>query len=127
MKSLDRFKKLRLGQKTMIILAILIIGIGGWITYDNVRPRPLGDEMVYLGKEDYGNIFGFDSLPASTYYYETDMDESAMGSYFNTPVLQLPGLAYKNVSFTSSDGDFSFSYESNTGFNREKKKNTSFQ
>jgi len=46
MKLLDRFNKLRLGQKTMIIIAILIVGISSWITYDNVRPRPLGDEMA---------------------------------------------------------------------------------
>ncbi len=106
----------------MIIIVVLIVAIAGWATYDNVRPRPLGNEMVYLGKEDYGNIFGFDSYPASVYYYETDMDEDTIKEYFNATALELPGLAYKNATFSSSDGEFSFSYESDTDFNSEKKK-----
>lgn len=121
MKLFDRFKKLRLGQKTMIILAILVVSIGGWITYDNVRPRPLGSEMVYLGKEDYGNIFGFDSYPYSVYYYETDMDETAMKDYFTAKYSPLEGLAYKNARFDTAEGVFAFTYDNKTIYTNKKK------
>src|SRR5687768_7668991 len=110
MKLLASFKKLRKLHKALIIFAVLIIGIGGWIAYDN-RPRPLGDEMVYLGKEDYGNIFGFDSAPGSVYYYATDMDEEGMKDYFTATYSPLEGLEFKNVRFSSPDGDFKFIYD----------------
>lgn len=117
MKLLDRFKKLRLGQKTMIIIAILIVGVGGWITYDNVRPRPLGDKMVYLGKEDYRNIFGFDYLPASIYYYGTDLNIEDIPLYFKKSILlQKPfsenGKATINLQTPSGETIYIYHYAS---------------
>jgi hypothetical protein len=121
MKLLDRLKRLRPLQKILIIIVILAVGIVSWNVYDTVRPRPLGEGMVYLGKEDYGNIFGFDSLPYSVYYYGTDMDEAAMSEYFTANYSPLEGLAYRNARFTATEGVFAFTYDNRATYATKKK------
>lgn len=44
--------------------------------------------MEYLGKKDYGNIFGFDSQPYSVYYYGTDMSVKEIAKYFNSTIIE---------------------------------------
>src|SRR4051794_18166551 len=36
-------------------------------------PRDLGSDLVYVGKETYGNILGFDQLPGANYFFATSM------------------------------------------------------
>lgn len=121
MRLFDRFKKLRTFQKILIIAVIIIAGVIGWNVYDAVRPRPLGQEMVYLGKKDYGNIFGFDSYPYSVYYFGTDLDETAMKDYFTATYSPLKGLAYKNARFTAPEGVFAFTYDNHAPYVTKKK------
>ncbi|MDX2776569.1 hypothetical protein PV379_04355 [Streptomyces caniscabiei] len=72
-------------SKTRYLLtgAAIIIALLSWWAWVNFSPKPLGDKMEYLGKKDYGNVFGFDSKPYSVYYYGTDMDEEEVASYFH--------------------------------------------
>jgi hypothetical protein len=120
MKLFDRFKKLRTIHKVLIIIAVLIVGIGGWIAYDN-RPRPLGDGMVYLGRDGISGLSYGDHGPYATYYYETDMDEVAMKDYFTANSPDSEGLAFKNAYFSSHEGDFMFFYENDTVYAKKKK------
>jgi len=46
--------------------------------------------MEYLGKEDYGNIFGFDEAPYSVYYYGTDMEPKEIVKYLKDTTLKHP-------------------------------------
>lgn len=74
-----------------IIGAILVISTA-WSAI-SALPKPLGDQLEYLGKEDYGNIFGFDSKPASIYYYDTELNVDQTVSYFKkADLLQTPFL-----------------------------------
>jgi hypothetical protein len=126
MKLLDRFKKLRAGQRALIIIAILIVSIGGWITYDNIRPRPLGEEMVYLGKIDSGGgIFYRDYAPYSVYYYGTDIAPEQLIEQFKDTSLQHPiedNGQYTDVWLESISGEtFSLTYKKDNSFKTEKK------
>lgn len=120
MKVFSKIKKLRPLTKALIAISILVIGIGGWVTYDNARPRPLGNEMVYLGKKDYGNIFGFDSKPYSVYYYGTDMDKDSFANYFSAKYTPLSNLDYKNARFTDGQETFKFIYVNDAPFHTTK-------
>ena len=77
--------------------------------------------MEYLGKEDYGNILGFDSRPYSVYYYGTDMEPEEMKDYFTAQYSPQENLAYKNASFTTDGKDFMFTYEFQSSFTTHKK------
>lgn len=61
-------------HKIITILAVIVIIGTAWWAWVNFSSKPLGDKMEYLGKKDYGNVFGFDYHPYSVYYYGTDMD-----------------------------------------------------
>lgn len=77
--------------------------------------------MTYLGKRDYGNIFGFDSKPYSVYYYGTDMDEMEIRAYFTATYSPLENIAIKQTRFVSSDGNFVLTYEKQSLFSTSKK------
>lgn len=93
---------------TSIVVAIVLILIAWW-AWVSFSPKPLGDGLEYLGKKDFGNIFGFDSKPYSDYYYGTDMDEKELEHYFkgaslksNTPTSPSEmrmTLAFQNEEF----------------------------
>jgi hypothetical protein len=109
-------------HKVITVLFGITLVLIGWWSVVNFIPHPLGDEMVYLGKEDYGGgLFYRDYNPSSVYYYETDMDEFAMRGYFAADSPNSEGLAFKHAYFNSPDGDFMFTYENDTGFSKKKK------
>jgi hypothetical protein len=123
MKLFASFKKLRKLHKVLIVITVLIIGIGGWIAYDN-RPRPLGDEMVYLGKIDSGGgLFFRDHAPSSTFYYDTDINPQDMAAYFGAS-LKYPVQGsgdYTDVSLAGDDGNFIITYHDSSQFQNKKK------
>lgn len=103
-----------------ILLGIILVGLLWWSAV-NLTPKPLGDKLEYIGKEDYGNIFGFDSRPYSVYYYGTDMNEQDIKNYFSkatytTPSNDLgggggsPESRFTSLDFKSSNGDFSLEF-----------------
>jgi hypothetical protein len=54
-------------------------------------PRPLGDKLEYIGKEDSRCIGVFcDSKPSTTYYYATDMNPEEILHYFKKTTLDYP-------------------------------------
>jgi len=121
---LTRKKKIWLG-----IIAGLVVILLGWWAWGQFAPRPLGDKLEYLGKEDYGNIFGFDSFPSSTYYYETDMNAEETANYFTkASIVEGPSGTNKWQSFTlrASNGEtiYFYIYPSETFL--EEKPHTSF-
>lgn len=76
-------------------------------------PHPLGDKMEYLGKEDYGNVFGFDSHPYSVYYYGTDMSEEEIIKYFKKATLNYHTAESTNetlMNFTVDGKEFYLTY-----------------
>lgn len=91
-----------------------------WWSIVNVMPHPLGDKLEYLGKEDYGNIFGFDSYPYSIYYYGTNMSEEEVKAYFggvaeNTGEVAGDGYSGEDLRFNSGTGDsFEITYYKKT-------------
>jgi hypothetical protein len=104
-----------------VVAAVVVAGFGWW-TWNEFVPRPLGDKLEYLGKEDYGNIFGFDSFPSSTYYYGTDMTSEELASYFKkAEYAPLDNLAFTHARFMTSNGEFMFVYERNSSFVTNKK------
>jgi hypothetical protein len=122
MKLFSRLQTLKPITKIILIALVLVVGVGGWMTYDNVRPRPLGSQMEYLGKEDYGNILGFDSKPGSVYYYATDINKEELRNYFNATYENLDGLAFPHANFTNATGkSFLFIYEDMSPFKSTKK------
>jgi hypothetical protein len=124
MKLSTRFKKLQTFHKVLIVLALVIVGVGGWVAFDN-RLRPLGHEMMYLGKEDYGGgLFYMDYAPTSIFYYETDITPPDLPSYFKA-TLKHPiedSGDYIDVSLTGSRGDFIVSYRKSSPLFQHKKK-----
>ena len=69
-----------------IIGAILI----GWWAWEQFSPKPLGDRLEYVGREDYGCWIICDSAPASVYYYATDMTPEEVVAYFKGANMELP-------------------------------------
>lgn len=106
----DQIKK----EKKRDIIALSIVGvIMLFVGFFSIKgfleaPRDLGTDLAYVGKQDYGNIFGFDQLPGSTYYFATDMSESELITYINKSDQQYTGdglggasadYVYKGLSF----------------------------
>ncbi|MDX2776570.1 hypothetical protein PV379_04360 [Streptomyces caniscabiei] len=117
---MSMFKKLIKKYPTTSIVLAALLAFLSWWAWVNFSPKPLGDKMEYLGKKDYGNIFGFDSKPYSVYYYGTDMDEGEIGQYFkdvSSPeeVSQELGDGYSApiLSFKSQKGNFTLVFYSN--------------
>lgn len=95
----------------VLVLALFFV-VKGWID----APRDLGAKLIYIGKSDYGNIFGFDQYPGSTYYFATDMNTEELKTYFKKatyfPVPSDGGGSDSGYSYTN----FHFQLESrNTG------------
>lgn len=112
-------------HKTLSIILVLIVALCAWWAWSAFAPHPLGDKMEYLGKEDYGNIFGFDSAPNSVYYYGTDMSIGEVEQYFRGVE---KGHSYQTnatvISFTHDKESFDIAYyqdKNNTSFNTNKK------
>jgi hypothetical protein len=88
-KSASKDKKnanLTLGTKIGIIAAIVLFLITALVTFNMVKPYPLGDDgrVVYLGKEDGGiYIPGISwAYNSDEYYYGTDMSPEELARYF---------------------------------------------
>lgn len=77
-------------HKTLPIVFVLVVALCCWWAYANFMPHPLGGRMEYLGKEDLGNILGFDEAPYSVYYYGTDMEPKEIVKYFKDTTLKHP-------------------------------------
>lgn len=61
--------------------ALLLWAVGSWAI--GMMPKPLGSELDYIGKTNYGCWFPFcDSTPASNYYYATDMTPDEITGHF---------------------------------------------
>jgi len=65
-------------KKAILIVAgatiLLVIGFFCTKIYLDA-PRDLGSNLLYVGKWDSGNIFGFDQLPSSDYFFATTMSK----------------------------------------------------
>jgi hypothetical protein len=112
---LANFAKKHKVLTTLLLLSLLLIFWWGI----SATPKPLGDKMTYLGKKDYGNWLGFDSKPASTYYYGTDIDVNNLAAYFTkAKLLQQPFLENSkntvNIQAPSSETIYIYHYPSNT-------------
>jgi hypothetical protein len=90
-------KKARIALAITIAITILIaiwVAFYAWgsSSYSSPDvPRPLGDKLEYIGKEDYGCTGGLcDSGPSSTYYYATDMSIEEIESYFKKAATEHP-------------------------------------
>lgn len=59
------------GLVGLVVLVLLALG-GMWIWFHNA-PKPLGDRLEYIGKQDYGCWLVCDSPPSSNYFYTTNM------------------------------------------------------
>jgi hypothetical protein len=104
----------------------IIIGIGFvlfcWWAVVNFMPHPLGGKMEYLGKEDYGNMLGFDYRPYSVYYYATDMQPEEMAGYFGAKLERpiVDKLTYIDVDLVRNGESFTLTYESSDTFKTSK-------
>lgn len=75
------------GVVGIVLIAIATIFYFQW---QAEAPKPLGDQLEYIGKVDYGCIGFCDSLPGSTYYYTTEMELEGVIKYFNKARLYQP-------------------------------------
>ena len=74
----------------LAILGIVILLIGWW-AWGQFAPKPLGDRLVYIGREDYGNFpFFSDSKPGVNYRYTTGMSIHETEKYFKNASLFKP-------------------------------------
>lgn len=101
-----------------VVIGFVVILLTWWIV-NGFMSHPLGNEMTYLGKKDYGGPFG-DSNPASTYYYGTEMNSNEIQNYFKNAKYsgtegQTIGENYSSTvfDFTSPKGNFKISYYNN--------------
>lgn len=73
-------------KKLSIIISIIVGGLAVvsiWFFYFQPRiPHPLGDQLEYIGKRDYGCNWLCDSPPSTTYFYTTDMTPPELADYF---------------------------------------------
>ena len=100
---------------SMLIIGVIIIATVsvGWWAWVNFSPKPLGDKMEYLGKEDFGNILGFDTHPYSVYYYGTDMTKDEVITYFSKATLNYQTQEKANetlLNFTLNGKEFFVTY-----------------
>jgi hypothetical protein len=114
--TLSKIPTLLKRHKVLSIVALLVVLMTVWWGV-NLIPKPLGDRMEYLGKEDYGNIFGFDSLPASIYYYGTDLSVEEIPAYFRkSVVVEEPRLSqgknYLGIQTPSGETIYVYHYPS---------------
>ena len=103
-------------HKVMSVVLTLIIALCLWWAWAQFAPHPLGDKMEYLGKEDYGNILGFDSAPNSIYYYGTDMNLEEVEKYFGKAKLEHSHEETVDSTimiFNADKSEFSLMYYSN--------------
>ena len=112
-------------HKILTVVLAILVALCAWWAWGQLTPHPLGSKMEYLGKEDYGNIFGFDSAPNSEYYYGTDMSMGEVVQYFRGVE---KGYSYATnatiISFTYNKESFDIAYyqdKNNTSFNTNKK------
>jgi hypothetical protein len=75
---------------------IAVIAFGS-IVYQSFSQKtyPLGDELEYVGKSDYGCLYICSAWPGTTFYYATDMTTEEVVGYFKgarrDPSLDGPG------------------------------------
>lgn len=91
----------------------------------NLTPRPLGDRLEYLGKEDGGGgLFFMDYAPYSVYYYGTDVTPEQLVNQFKDASLKHPiedNGQYIDVWLESNGETFSFTYKKDSNFKTTKK------
>ena len=87
MTTKGRFSKKQFVLFAILGIAIVLVSLWAW---NQVAPRPLGDRLEYLGKEDYGSILGLDYSPYSVYFYGTDMEVEEVVAYFPKAELRYP-------------------------------------
>ncbi|HEU5122332.1 MAG TPA: hypothetical protein VFT59_05820 [Candidatus Saccharimonadales bacterium] len=93
-------KKMSAANKRFyLVLIAIVVALIGWWGWLQVMPRPLGDKLEYIGKEDYGSWLPLSSArPASVYYYATDMSKEEVREYFRGAKVDEP--------ITPQGGDF---------------------
>lgn len=111
-------------KATSIILVIILVGLLWW-SVANLTPRPLGDRLDYLGKEDSGGgLFYMDYTPYSVYYYGTDVTPEQLVNQFKDTSLKHPiedNGQYIDVWLESHGETFSFTYKKEGNFKTTKK------
>lgn len=78
----------------LVAVGVIILGIIAslipWVQLDNT-PKPLGDRLEYIGKQNYGCTIGFcDAKAGTSYFYATDMSIDEVGKYFKKARLKEP-------------------------------------
>ncbi len=71
----------------LVIIGALLVG---WWAWGQFSPKPLGNGLEYVGREDYGCWLICDSAPASVFYYATDMTPEEVVRYFEKADVELP-------------------------------------
>lgn len=102
-------------QKHKVITAIIciIFSIVSWFIISSTLPHPLGDDMDYLGKRDFGALLLGADKPYSVYYYGTDIAPDDITGYFSGIVLDLPIKnkgSYANVWLSSNGKSLTVTY-----------------
>jgi hypothetical protein len=109
-------KAARFSKKQIVLLlitGIVVVLVGLW-SWNQIAPRPLGNDLTYIGKKDFGGWF---MKPYSRYYYETSMRQEELKSYFSQAsykssdnILSALELRGEDMRFTSASGNFIVSY-----------------
>lgn len=79
-------KKVLTKTKKGILLAALattVLLAGLFIILQQIKTYPLGNDLEYVGKSDYGCYLLCDANPDSTLYYATDKNIPALDDYFS--------------------------------------------
>lgn len=103
---MSKKKKIYIG--TTVVVVTLVV----WWAFVNFAPKPLGNDLEYLGKENLGGGLLFsDHRPYSVYYYGTDMEPTELArSFHGANYAPLENFAIKHARFTTPTGDFMFTY-----------------
>ncbi len=81
-------RKISKKQMAWLGIAALIVALAGWWTYTNLMPKPLGNELEYLGKKGYGCVLVCDSNPTNIYYYGTSLTPNEVAAYFKSAKIE---------------------------------------
>jgi hypothetical protein len=90
----------------MVLVVATFFAIKAYIE----APRDLGPDLVYIGRENYGNILGFDQAPGSNYFFATSMTKDQLIAY----ITKL-GYVYDSEHSGSVGGHAGLVFSANNG------------
>jgi hypothetical protein len=95
MNTLRKWYRHRTAEKVVFtVVGFVVIGLlsgwGVWSYVDSQKTYPLGDELEYIGRREYGCITFCSAAPNTMYTYATNLSPEEVVHYFKNAELIYP-------------------------------------